>query len=121
MAEALPRDAVVGVIGAGAMGAGIAQVAAQAGHRVLLADAQPGAVERALQRMAKELRALAAKGKISAADAEATMRRSMTSAAAGSSSRRSSRTWTSSAACSAASMPSSMSDASWQPTRRRCR
>jgi 3-hydroxybutyryl-CoA dehydrogenase len=75
MAEALPREAVVGVIGAGAMGAGIAQVAAQAGHRVLLTDSQPGAVERALNRMAKDLRALVAKGKIAAADAEATIGR----------------------------------------------
>jgi len=45
--QALERSVVVGVIGAGAMGAGIAQVAAQAGHRVLMFDAQPGAVERA--------------------------------------------------------------------------
>ena len=41
--QALPREAVVAVIGAGAMGAGIAQVAAQAGHRVLLCDARTGA------------------------------------------------------------------------------
>jgi 3-hydroxybutyryl-CoA dehydrogenase len=75
MTEALPRDAIVGVIGAGAMGAGIAQVAAQTGHRVLLADAQAGAVERALNRMAKDLRALVAKGKIAAVDAEATIGR----------------------------------------------
>lgn len=45
---ALPTtDMQVGVIGAGAMGAGIAQVAAVHGHRVLLADAQPAAIERA--------------------------------------------------------------------------
>lgn len=37
----------IGVIGAGAMGAGIAQVAASSGHPVLLADAQPAAIERA--------------------------------------------------------------------------
>jgi 3-hydroxyacyl-CoA dehydrogenase len=36
------------------MGAGIAQVAAQAGHRVLLADAQTGAVERAVAAMSKD-------------------------------------------------------------------
>jgi len=75
MSQALPSDSVVGVIGAGAMGAGIAQVAAQAGHRVLLADAQAGAVERALNRIAGDLRALVAKGKIAAADAEATISR----------------------------------------------
>jgi 3-hydroxybutyryl-CoA dehydrogenase len=38
---------VVGVVGAGAMGAGIAQVAAAHGHRVLLADAFPAALTRA--------------------------------------------------------------------------
>ena len=37
----------IGVVGAGAMGAGIAQVAAQAGHRVVLADAMPAAVAKA--------------------------------------------------------------------------
>ncbi len=38
---------VIAVVGAGAMGAGIAQVAASYGHRVLLADAQPAALDRA--------------------------------------------------------------------------
>ena len=38
---------VIGVVGAGAMGAGIAQVAATHGHSVLLADAQPVALARA--------------------------------------------------------------------------
>jgi 3-hydroxybutyryl-CoA dehydrogenase len=40
-------DAVIGVVGAGAMGAGIAQVAAAAGHPVILADAQAAALSRA--------------------------------------------------------------------------
>jgi 3-hydroxybutyryl-CoA dehydrogenase len=44
---ALDSSTVVGVVGAGAMGTGIAQVAATAGHQVVLADAMPGAVERA--------------------------------------------------------------------------
>src|SRR5690242_7773073 len=44
---ALDREMVVGVVGAGAMGTGIAQVAATAGHRVVLADANPGAAARA--------------------------------------------------------------------------
>jgi len=38
---------MVGVVGAGAMGAGIAQVAAVAGHEVVLADAAGAAIERA--------------------------------------------------------------------------
>ena len=41
------NELVIGVVGAGAMGSGIAQVAAAAGHRVILGDVQPGAVERA--------------------------------------------------------------------------
>jgi len=38
----------VGVVGAGAMGSGIAQVAATFGHTVVLTDAMPGAVDRAI-------------------------------------------------------------------------
>ena len=38
---------VIGVIGAGAMGSGIAQVAATAGHRVVLGDMHPAAIVRA--------------------------------------------------------------------------
>lgn len=44
--KALPKTSVVAVVGAGAMGAGIAQVAAQAGHDVLLYDAKDGAAEK---------------------------------------------------------------------------
>ena len=43
----LGKDSVIGVVGAGAMGAGIAQVAASRGHRVVLADAQVAAIARA--------------------------------------------------------------------------
>jgi 3-hydroxybutyryl-CoA dehydrogenase len=42
------RECVVGVVGAGTMGCGIAQVAAAAGHPVLLYDAAAGAAERAV-------------------------------------------------------------------------
>ena len=42
------RSAPIAVIGAGTMGAGIAQVAAVAGHPVLVYDAVPGAAERAV-------------------------------------------------------------------------
>ena len=50
------------VVGAGQMGAGIAQVMAASGRRVLLHDAAPGAVEKGLAGMAKSLEKLAAKG-----------------------------------------------------------
>ena len=43
--SALASSDLVAVVGAGAMGAGIAQVAAQAGHSVLLFDARAGAAE----------------------------------------------------------------------------
>ncbi|MGH7618890.1 MAG: 3-hydroxyacyl-CoA dehydrogenase NAD-binding domain-containing protein [Gemmatimonadaceae bacterium] len=45
----------VGVVGAGAMGTGIAHVAAAAGHRVILADAVPGATAKAKANIAKAL------------------------------------------------------------------
>lgn len=53
------------VVGAGVMGAGIAQVAAQAGHAVWLFDAREGAAEQAKSRLQTTLAALVAKGKLS--------------------------------------------------------
>ncbi len=50
------------VVGAGQMGAGIAQVVAASGRRVSLHDAAPGAVERGLDAMRKSLARLAEKG-----------------------------------------------------------
>jgi len=47
------------VIGAGQMGAGIAQVVAASGRRVSLHDAAPGAVDRGLATMRKSLEKLA--------------------------------------------------------------
>ena len=61
---ALSTDAIVAMIGAGTMGAGIAQVAAQAGHRVLLLDAVAGAAERAITRIAAALDQRVAAGKL---------------------------------------------------------
>jgi 3-hydroxybutyryl-CoA dehydrogenase len=50
------------VVGAGQMGGGIAQVVASSGRAVLLHDAVPGAVERALETTRRSLEKLAAKG-----------------------------------------------------------
>ncbi len=65
----------VGIIGAGTMGAGIAQVAAQAGCSVKLYDAREGAAQAALMRTSETLAKLAEKGKISADDAKSTSAR----------------------------------------------
>lgn len=61
----------VGVVGAGAMGAGIAQVAARHGHDVVLADAFPAAIARARDGFAAALARDVAKGKFDAATADA--------------------------------------------------
>ena len=62
----LDRDSLIGVVGAGAMGSGIAQVAAVAGHRVVLADADGRAVRRARDGMAKSLSRDVEKGRLPA-------------------------------------------------------
>ena len=61
----------IGVIGSGAMGAGIAQVAAAAGDLVTIYDLRPEAVERAIADIASRLRRLAEKGRLTQAQAEA--------------------------------------------------
>lgn len=53
-----------GVVGSGAMGSGIAQVAATAGYDVVLFDADQQALQRAQKSIASTLTKLAAKGKI---------------------------------------------------------
>ncbi|MDZ5459730.1 3-hydroxyacyl-CoA dehydrogenase [Azohydromonas lata] len=58
----------VAVIGAGSMGAGIAQLAAQAGHEVRLFDMQPGAAVRALERIAADLDGAVQRGRMTAAE-----------------------------------------------------
>ena len=63
------------VIGAGQMGSGIAQVAAQAGVEVVLADASPDLARRSVEKLAKTLGKLVEKGKLTAADREAVLGR----------------------------------------------
>ena len=63
------------VLGAGTMGAGIAQVFAQHGHEVALRDLEMSIVDKGLQAIDKSLRKLAEKGKITAGDRDATLAR----------------------------------------------
>ena len=63
------------VVGAGIMGAGIAQVAAQAGHPVWLYDMREGAAQSALDKLHASLGALVAKGKMKADDVAALLAR----------------------------------------------
>lgn len=62
---------VMGVVGCGAMGRGIAQIAAQAGATVRLVDSRPGAVTEGRAAVRATFERLAAKGKMTAAEAEA--------------------------------------------------
>jgi 3-hydroxybutyryl-CoA dehydrogenase len=71
----------IGVIGAGTMGNGIAQVFAQAGYEVRLCDAAPAALDRAKQTIDKSLGKFVEKGKLSAGDRDAALARLRTSAA----------------------------------------
>ncbi len=71
----LDHTATVGVVGAGAMGTGIAQVALRHGHPVALADARPEAVARAAEAIAAAFRRDVEKGRLTEADAEAARER----------------------------------------------
>lgn len=66
---------VVFVVGAGIMGAGIAQVAAQAGHEVRLHDSRDGAAADAKRKLAETLAGLVKKGRLDQADAAAALER----------------------------------------------
>lgn len=61
----------VGIAGAGAMGTGIAQLAAQAGHHVVVFDSFPGALSRGSEGLDNTLSKLTEKGKLTAEQANA--------------------------------------------------
>ncbi|MEM7499285.1 MAG: 3-hydroxybutyryl-CoA dehydrogenase [Pseudomonadota bacterium] len=71
----------IGVIGAGQMGAGIAQVFAQADFEVLLSDVNPGAMQAALERIETGYGRLVGRGKMEEAAAAAAMKRIETTTA----------------------------------------
>jgi 3-hydroxybutyryl-CoA dehydrogenase len=65
----------IGVVGAGTMGAGIAQLAAQSGARTLLYDAHADALARGVAAIESALRRLAERGRIAREEAEAILAR----------------------------------------------
>lgn len=71
----LTVDQTIGVVGAGTMGIGIAQVAASAGHRVLIFDEIESSLEKALQHMQVSLEKLVSKGRISQQQCQKTLAR----------------------------------------------
>ena len=60
----------IGVLGGGAMGAGIAQVAAQAGHSVVLVDIQAEQLNKAMENLNAGLQKLVEKGKFNEAQSQ---------------------------------------------------
>ncbi len=71
----LLADVAVAVIGAGAMGSGIAHVAARAGHRVYLYDTNAEAVSRGRAGIGRDLDFLVGKGRLERAEADAILER----------------------------------------------
>jgi len=68
---ALDAQAKIGVVGAGAMGAGIAQLAATHGHTVVLEDTDSTAILRATNATMKNLERLVEKGRLTDEEANA--------------------------------------------------
>ena len=66
---------IVGIVGTGAMGRGIAQMSAQAGSEVLLFDAQAGAADAALNALRDTWHKLLTKGKLGQAEHDACVSR----------------------------------------------
>jgi len=63
----------IGVVGAGAMGSGIAQVSAAAGYNVVLQDIYPNALEKAKTSIEKSLGKLVSKEKMAESEMDATL------------------------------------------------
>jgi 3-hydroxybutyryl-CoA dehydrogenase len=67
----LTKETIVAVIGAGAMGSGIAQVAATYGHKVLLFDQDESALDRARSSIEKNLARSIEKNRLQSGEADA--------------------------------------------------
>ena len=66
---------IVGVVGAGTMGNGIAHVFAKSGYNVVLCDVEERFLQRALDTVGKNLEREASKGKITAQEKDAALGR----------------------------------------------
>lgn len=66
----LSKESIIAVAGAGAMGSGIAQVAAIYGHPVVLFDPFPSALEKAKQKLTVDFKKLVEKGKFTVEQSE---------------------------------------------------
>lgn len=75
MQRVFEESLVVGVVGAGAMGSGIAQVASAAGHNVVIADAMNGATEKSRANLAKTMDREVEKGRLTREAADALLAR----------------------------------------------
>ncbi|MFL6796144.1 MAG: 3-hydroxyacyl-CoA dehydrogenase [Xanthobacteraceae bacterium] len=69
-ARPLPREAAVGILGAGTMGSGIALVAAAAGHPVFMYDGNAGVAKSGHDRQRGELERLVARGRLTTEECE---------------------------------------------------
>lgn len=76
---ALPREAAIGVIGAGTMGIGIAQIACMAGHRTILIGTPPDTLTAAARSLDAALDMMVARGRLDAAGRDAARARLETS------------------------------------------
>ena len=75
MTITLNSNTLIAVIGAGSMGGGIAQLAAQSGHGVRLHDAQAGAAAAALVRIGSDLDGAVRRGKLQPDERDAVLAR----------------------------------------------
>lgn len=75
VATTLGPGVTIGVVGAGAMGAGIAQIAAQRGHPVILADAVASSIAKAKDGHAKAIAREVEKGRVTREEGDAVLAR----------------------------------------------
>lgn len=68
MMQVINEQSLIGIVGSGAMGSGIAQVAAVAGHNIYIFDQNENALQKSKTQLQNTLQKLAEKGKIDNAD-----------------------------------------------------